>query len=151
MAFSIAGITPSKLDVVYDGQQYTVHGEALDKDVGGLDYVIYAQDFHYSDPARKGGAIPVATQIAVLDQLKAELLHRGWAIEVDGEAQLRGATSIGAQVGGVIAGQPCPREGWWVTPAKTNSRRHFKAGEVMPDVGGDYGATIWQWDDKQDA
>jgi hypothetical protein len=49
----------------------------------------------------------------------------------------------------VEAGQPCPREGWWLTPAKTNSRREFKAGEVMPDVGGDYGATIWQWDEKQ--
>jgi hypothetical protein len=49
----------------------------------------------------------------------------------------------------VEAGQPCPREGLWVTPAKTNSRRLFKAGEVMPDVGGDYGATIWQWDEKQ--
>jgi Domain of unknown function (DUF1911)/Domain of unknown function (DUF1910) len=49
----------------------------------------------------------------------------------------------------VMAGQPCPREGWWFTPAKTNSRRLFKAGEVMPDVGGDYGATIWQWDEQQ--
>jgi hypothetical protein len=47
------------------------------------------------------------------------------------------------------AGQPCPREGFWLTPAKTNSRRLFKAGEVMPDVGGDYGATIWQWDEPQ--
>jgi hypothetical protein len=48
-----------------------------------------------------------------------------------------------------IAGQPCPREGFWLTPAKTKSRRSFKAGEVMPDVGGDYGTTIWQWDQKQ--
>jgi hypothetical protein len=48
-----------------------------------------------------------------------------------------------------IAGEACPREGFWVTPAKTNSRRLFKAGEVMPDVDGDYGATIWQWDEKQ--
>jgi Domain of unknown function (DUF1911)/Domain of unknown function (DUF1910) len=48
-----------------------------------------------------------------------------------------------------VAGDVCPREGYWVTPAKTNSRRHFKAGELMPDLGGDYGATIWQWDDRQ--
>jgi hypothetical protein len=47
------------------------------------------------------------------------------------------------------AGQPCPREGFWFTPAKTSSRRYFHAGEVMPDVGGDYGATIWQWDQLQ--
>ena len=47
------------------------------------------------------------------------------------------------------AGQPCPREGFWFTPARSNSRRHFSAGEQMPDVGGGYGATIWQWDEQQ--
>lgn len=49
------------------------------------------------------------------------------------------------------AGQPCPQAGFWFTPAKVGSRHHFKAGEVMPQVGGDYGATIWQWDINQDA
>ena len=44
------------------------------------------------------------------------------------------------------APNPCPREGWWHTPAQVNSRRHFKAGEVMPDLHTDYGATIWEWD-----
>ena len=47
------------------------------------------------------------------------------------------------------AGQPCPREGFWFTPAQVGNRRVFKAGEVMPSVGGDYGATIWQWDQDQ--
>jgi hypothetical protein len=47
------------------------------------------------------------------------------------------------------AGQPCPREGWWFTPARMNSRRHFKAGEVMPDLKSDWGMTIWQWDEQQ--
>jgi hypothetical protein len=59
------------------------------------------------------------------------------------------AVATDARPAATRAGQPCPREGWWVTPAKTNSRRLFKASEVMPDVGGDYGATIWQWDEKQ--
>ncbi|MEK8032528.1 hypothetical protein AACH06_17030 [Ideonella sp. DXS29W] len=45
--------------------------------------------------------------------------------------------------------RPCPREGWWVTPAKADSRRRFQLGELMPEVGGDYGATIWQWDERQ--
>jgi hypothetical protein len=49
----------------------------------------------------------------------------------------------------VMGGHPCPREGFWLTPAKTGSRRQFKQGEVMPDISGDYGVTIWQWDDKQ--
>lgn len=47
------------------------------------------------------------------------------------------------------AGQPCPREGWWFTPANPGSRRHFKQGEVMPALGSDYGLTIWQWDERQ--
>jgi hypothetical protein len=48
------------------------------------------------------------------------------------------------------ANQPCPQAGFWFTPAKVGSRRYFKLGDTMPDVGGDYGATIWQWDQNQD-
>lgn len=47
------------------------------------------------------------------------------------------------------AGLPCPREGWWFSPAKPDSRRHFAHGEVMPAFSTDYGGTIWQWDKKQ--
>lgn len=47
------------------------------------------------------------------------------------------------------AGQRCPREGWWFTPASAGGRRHFKLGEVMPATSGDYGQTIWQWDERQ--
>jgi Domain of unknown function (DUF1911) len=47
------------------------------------------------------------------------------------------------------AGKPCPREGWWFTPAKPDSRRHFAHGEVMPTFSADYGATIWQFDEQQ--
>jgi hypothetical protein len=46
------------------------------------------------------------------------------------------------------AGHPCPREGMWFTPAASD-KRHFKQGEIMPSVGGDYGTTIWQWDEQQ--
>jgi hypothetical protein len=49
------------------------------------------------------------------------------------------------------AKHPCPREGYWFTPAKVGSRRWFKQGEVMPDFKSDYGMTIWQWDDDQRA
>lgn len=47
------------------------------------------------------------------------------------------------------AGQPCPQSGFWFTPAHTNSRRYFKQGEIMPSIGSDYGAIIWQWDADQ--
>lgn len=48
-----------------------------------------------------------------------------------------------------LAGQPCPRGGHWFTPAQANSRHRFAASELMPDVGGSFGATIWQWDESQ--
>ena len=47
------------------------------------------------------------------------------------------------------AGQRCPREGWWFSPAKSDSRRHFAQDEVMPAFSTNYGATIWQWDTQQ--
>ena len=44
----------------------------------------------------------------------------------------------------------CPRSGFWFTPAQADSRRYFKQGDAMPELGGDYGTTIWQWDQNQD-
>lgn len=46
-------------------------------------------------------------------------------------------------------GKSCPRAGYWSTPAKADSRRLFKQGDLMPELGADYGATIWQWDADQ--
>jgi hypothetical protein len=40
------------------------------------------------------------------------------------------------------AGQPCPAEGEWFTPG-IQGFRHFKQGEIMPDMKTDYGQTIW--------
>ena len=51
----------------------------------------------------------------------------------------------------VRAGLPCPEAGWWHTPARQSSRRWFKQGEIMPDTGGDYGQTFWQWSPNQSA
>jgi hypothetical protein len=59
------------------------------------------------------------------------------------------ATSASSDSGRSKAGEPCPREGYWFTPAKVGSRRHFKQGETMPEFKSDYGSTIWQWDDDQ--
>jgi hypothetical protein len=49
----------------------------------------------------------------------------------------------------VMGGQVCQQSGYYFTPAQTNSRRHFKQGDTMPSLGGDYGLTIWQWDEVQ--
>jgi hypothetical protein len=47
------------------------------------------------------------------------------------------------------AGQPCPQDGWWFTPAKAGSCRFFRAGETMPRFESDYGETIWQMNEKE--
>jgi hypothetical protein len=47
------------------------------------------------------------------------------------------------------ANKPCPRKGFWFTPAKQGSRRFFQHGELMPEFKTDWGATIWQWDESQ--
>ncbi len=51
--------------------------------------------------------------------------------------------------GRVEANQPCPRTGYWFSPAQQNSRRHFKEGDLMPVVRAGYGLNIWQWDENQ--
>lgn len=46
-------------------------------------------------------------------------------------------------------GQSCPLTGYWHTPALKGGRRLFRQGELMPTYDTDYGATIWQLDERQ--
>lgn len=55
----------------------------------------------------------------------------------------------GARVPRVEGGNVCTKDGYWSTPAARNSRRYFKAGELMPIMASDYGLTLWQWDSLQ--
>lgn len=50
----------------------------------------------------------------------------------------------------ILAGQLCTKSGFYFTPSRASSRRHFKRGDVMPDFGSGYGTTIWQWDSQQE-
>jgi hypothetical protein len=46
------------------------------------------------------------------------------------------------------AGQPCPRTGFWTSPAFKGGRRPFQQGETMPHIEGNaWGATIWYFDE----
>ncbi|WP_369987423.1 type VI immunity family protein [Pseudomonas xanthosomatis] len=46
----------------------------------------------------------------------------------------------------LAASQPCSVTGFWSSPAGPNSRRHFTAGEIMPEFkGSTWGATFWHW------
>ena len=44
----------------------------------------------------------------------------------------------------VVGGEVCPEDGFYMTPAKVDSYRHFKAGEIMPDFANPNWMTIWQ-------
>lgn len=70
-----------------------------------------------------------------------------FARQSDGSALQPSDSSGGLRVEG---GEPCPQTGYWSTPAKQNSRRHFVQGEQMPTFDHSaYGATIWQWSAEQ--
>lgn len=49
----------------------------------------------------------------------------------------------------ILAGDQCAKAGYYFTPASQDSRRWFNLSEIMPDFGGAYGVTIWQWDHNQ--
>ena len=50
----------------------------------------------------------------------------------------------------VQGGLPCPKEGWWFTVAKMDSRRYFKMGAIFPKLeGNSWGAAFWIWSPDQ--
>jgi hypothetical protein len=49
----------------------------------------------------------------------------------------------------LAGGEVCQSAGFYFTPSRANSRRHFKAGETVPEYSTEYGKTIWQWDPNQ--
>ena len=49
----------------------------------------------------------------------------------------------------VEGGQPCPKEGFWWSPANKSKGRIFKKGEIMPIVEStEYGICYWLWGGK---
>jgi len=50
----------------------------------------------------------------------------------------------GSDILRVLGGQRCPMAGTWFTPAKPDSARQFKEGDLMPVFDSEYGITIWQ-------
>ncbi|MDR2188730.1 MAG: hypothetical protein LBE62_11905 [Azonexus sp.] len=96
----------------------------------------------------------IAARLVLRPQVFTERSCKWYFVEmIDGEFddatedEVNMTESVGRP--NVPAGQPCPESGWWFTPAKTGSRRYFKAKEIMPDFNSKYGSTIWQWDIDQ--
>jgi hypothetical protein len=73
-----------------------------------------------------------------------------WKEEISAALGLSTETHPSSNDARCEAKQPCPRTGFWWTPAKQGSRRYFNQGEIMPDLpASQYGATIWYWDRHQ--
>ncbi|PKG35669.1 hypothetical protein CXF65_06625 [Psychrobacter sp. Sarcosine-3u-12] len=52
--------------------------------------------------------------------------------------------------GRCLAGQPCPKSGYWFTLAKSDSRAYFKQGDIMPDYpNNQWGEVIWQFEGEK--
>ena len=52
--------------------------------------------------------------------------------------------------GRCLAGQPCPKSGYWFTQAKSDSRAYFKQGDIMPDYpNNQWGQVIWQFEGEK--
>ncbi len=52
--------------------------------------------------------------------------------------------------GRCLAGQPCPKSGYWFTQAKSDSRAYFEKGDIMPDYpNNQWGEVIWQFDGEK--
>ncbi|WP_117311927.1 PoNe immunity protein domain-containing protein [Stenotrophomonas sp. G4] len=62
--------------------------------------------------------------------------------------QATSATADETRISRVAAGELCPQDGWWYTPAQ-GSRRYFKQGDVFPTINSDWGDTFWIWAQDQ--
>ncbi|WP_269792298.1 hypothetical protein [Stenotrophomonas sp. Iso1] len=63
--------------------------------------------------------------------------------DIDGTYAGTGGPSV--QQTRVPARKPCPRAGWWYTPAQIG-RRYFKQDDVFPVIANsDWGDTFWLW------
>jgi hypothetical protein len=71
------------------------------------------------------------------------------AAELGIAAQARAPQAPQPQHRRIVAGEICPETGFYFTPARTESRRLFQKGEVMPAFDTAYGMTIWQWNSNQ--
>jgi hypothetical protein len=73
-----------------------------------------------------------------------------WYPLVEVAEQPAAVETVSAHRGRAEAKTPCPRSGYWWTPAKQDSRRYVNQGDIMPDFpDSSYGLTIWGWDIDQ--
>jgi Immunity protein 72/Immunity protein 71 len=136
---TLLGNKPSLMDDVDDDGLATVRH----RDIGCMNYLLSCTQAPLYQDGELDPAIPVHWRLIWKDTRYLD------GVIPDDEAEYLApvvadlATRLRCK-----AGQPCPREGWWFTPAG-GDRQHFMLGQVMPEIESDYGQTIWQWDQQQ--
>lgn len=134
--------------------------------VGGMAYFVKSQKAEGEDGLEFGPQSWDVTQKATSDfhwrQLWEDTRYKDGKIpdeeqhyqtpneSVAVEHAIRDGANVAPQNLRCEVNHPCPKAGFWFTPARAGSRQRFEAGQVMPEVGGDYGAIPWQWDEVQD-
>lgn len=109
---------------------------------------IFAKPEDIDDPVQ--GSIfaeHFCTTQAPADWYYVEQIEGEYDDDPDADTIMESASDAGRSR--VESAKPCPRTGWWMTPAKAGSRRYFQQDEIMPTIGSDYGLTIWQLDVDQ--
>jgi hypothetical protein len=144
----IKRMTRSEIVFELDGRTATIQGEALVPEPGQPSFIIYADSLKSWDEGSRDRQMTAEDRRRVLHGAMEALRDRGTPFEIEGEEAPVDGLPLDTP-SGVLAGEYCPRAGYWFTPAVTGSRRSFKAGEVMPSARSDYGATVWQWDEQQ--
>ena len=143
----IKHMTPSEVGFQVGDRSVTVDGEALMPSGGRERFVVYAFSIKGWNAPHQNEPMTDADKRLILDGLQREISKRNTDVEIEDEEYLFLGRSIPASV---PAGQACSQTGFWFTPAKAGSRRHFQQGELMPGLKSDWGDVIWQWDQRQD-
>jgi hypothetical protein len=104
--------------------------------------LIRMEDLFESDTKEKYGEKPILEKHPCIWTLVERISDTG--------GKSTAPTLIAKTAHRVPAGQPCPEAGYYFTPAHQDSRRKFAKGEIMPELNTQYGATIWQWDPRQE-
>jgi Immunity protein 72/Immunity protein 71 len=107
------------------------------RDIGCMNYLLSCTQAPLYQDGELDPAIPVHWRLIWKDTRYLDGLIPDEEAEYLATAVIEPTTRLRCE-----AGQPCPADGEWSTPSAQGTR-HFKQGEIMPDMKSDYGQTIW--------
>lgn len=144
----IVNMTRGSIEFKLGERVAMIDGELLAPENERQHFVVYAASLKRWLAPHDAEQMTTDDKRAILDSIRTEMSPDKVHVEIDDEEAALGGDSLGTLR--AVGGDPCPRSGFWFTPARQTSRRYFFQGEAMPVVVGDYGTTVWQWDADQE-